>query len=120
MYLAICISLLDSLFIDFNAERNGRPQLADLYRDVVPVYAIHWEELGIKLGLKEHHIATISRDNAYNPDRTVDCCQSMLKKWLKIDCSASWDKLRNAIRTISSGELIVYVYVCKYVCVSMY
>ena len=99
--------MLESLFIDFNAERNGRPQLADLYRDVVPVYAIHWEELGIKLGLKEHHIATISCDNAYNPNRTVNCCKSMLNKWLEIDSSATWDKLRNVIRTLSKSEVIV-------------
>ena len=104
--------------MDFNAERNGHPQLADLYRDIVPMYAIHWEELGIKLGLKEHHIATISHNNAYNPNRTVDCCKSMLNKWLEIDCSATWDKLRNAIRTISKGELIVYVYVSMYQCIS--
>ena len=82
-----------------------------MYKDVVPQYAIHWEDLGIKLGLKKHHIATISQNNAYNPNRTVDYCKSMLTKWLEIDCSATWDKLRNAIRTITKGEDMVSVYV---------
>ena len=88
-------------------ERDSRPQLVDLYSDVVPKYAIHWEDLGIKLGLKKHDIATISQNNAYNPNRTVDCCKSMLNKWLEIDCSATWDKLRNAIGTISKQGMYI-------------
>ena len=104
-----CISLLKIYFSDINAERNSHPQLVDLYKDVVPQYAIHWEDLGIKLGLEKHHIDTISHNNAYNPNRTVDCCKSMLKKWLEIDCSATWDKLRNAIRTITKGESMASV-----------
>ena len=82
-----------------------------MYKDVVPQYAIHWEDFGIKLGLEKHHIDTISHNNAYNPNRTVDCCKSMLKKWLEMDYSATRDKLRNAIRTITKGESMASVYV---------
>ena len=80
-----------------------------MYKDVVPQYAIHWEDLGIKLGLEKHHIDTISHNNAYNPNRTVACCKSMLTKWLEIDCSATWDKIRNAIRSITKGESMASV-----------
>jgi len=71
----------------------------------VPKYAIHWEELGAKLGLKDHYIAVISQDNAFNPNRTVACCKNMLKKWLQIDTTATWGKLIDAIKAVSKKNL---------------
>ena len=77
----------------------------ELYHDVVLKYAIYWEGLGIKLGLKNHHIDVISQNNAFNPNRTADCCKSMLKKWLEIDSRATWSKLRDAINIVcKKGE----------------
>lgn len=91
---------------DTTAERNAcPPKLSDLYSEVIPKYATYWEDLGIKLGLKKHHIDIISENNAFNPNRVTACCKSVLKKWLEIDHSATGEKLRNAIRTISKqGE----------------
>ena len=62
-----------------------RPALADLHLHVVPKYAVHWEDLGLKLGLNTDKVAMISKNNAYNPDRTRDCCKEILAKWLKFD-----------------------------------
>lgn len=86
---------------DITRDRDSQPQIAELYHDVVPKYAIYWEDLGVKLGLKDHHIDAISQNNAFNPNRTVDCCKSMLKKWLQIDSGATWGKLRDAINLVS-------------------
>ena len=86
---------------DNAAKGESRPQLAELYSDVVPKYASDWEDIGIKLGLKKHDLDNISTNNAYNPDRTVECCKKMLNKWLETDTSATWDKLRNAIEATS-------------------
>lgn len=76
------------------------PLLADLYLSVVPRYAVHWKSIGVLLGLEQHHIDNISENNAYNPNRVIDGCAEMLKKWLKFDTSASWGKLENAIYSL--------------------
>ena len=57
------------------------------------------ERLGLELGLKDYHIANITKDF---PNRSVTCCGKMLQKWLDIDPSASWNKLYDAIKRIKS------------------
>jgi len=79
---------------------NDVPSLLDLYRSVVPQYAVHWELLGVELGLEQHHLEIISRNNAYNPNRTEDCCSAMLQKWLKEIPFPTWGKLDDAINLI--------------------
>ena len=83
---------------------DDRPVLADLHHRVVPKYAVHWDDLGLKLGLDTNQVAIISKNNAYNPDRTRDCCKDMLAKWLKFDTSATWRKLNDAISTIKIDD----------------
>ncbi|XP_065889566.1 uncharacterized protein [Dysidea avara] len=80
---------------------DTQPQIAELHRDVVPKYAVHWEDLGVMLGLKDYDISVISRNHSFNPNRTIDCCKSMLKKWLETDTGATWGKLRDAINTVN-------------------
>lgn len=94
---------------DVARDRDSQPQIAELYCEVIPKYANYWEDLGIKLGLKGHHIAVISQNNAFNPNRTLDCCKDMLKKWLQIDSGATWGKLRDAINIVSKKGKYVYV-----------
>ena len=79
---------------------NDRPLLADLYHSVIPRYAVHWESIEVLLGLEEHHIKNISKNNAYNPNRAVDGCTEMLNKWLKFDTTATWGKLDDAINLL--------------------
>ena len=71
--------------------------MKDLNRYIVEQQAAQWERLGLELGLKDYHIANISKDN---PNRSVTCCREILQKWLHIDPSATWSKLDDAITNI--------------------
>ena len=73
--------------------------MRDVNRYIVEQQAAHdqWERLGLELGLKDYHIANISKDH---PNRSVTCCREMLQKWLHIDPSATWGKLDNAVKNI--------------------
>ena len=71
--------------------------MRDLNRHIVEQQAAQWERLGEELGLKDYHIANISKDN---PNRSVTCFRVMLLKWLDIDPSATWAKLDDAIKKI--------------------
>ena len=73
--------------------------MRDVNRYIVEQQAAQWERLGLELGLKNYHIANISKDN---PNRSVTCCREMLQKWLDFDPSASWNKLDDAIKKIKS------------------
>ena len=75
--------------------------MSELYKDVAPRCAIYWEELGTKLGLQQHEIAIISKNNDYNSNRALDCSKSMLRKWLEIDTEATWGKLKDAIAAMN-------------------
>ena len=76
--------------------------MRDLNRHIVEQQAAQWERLGVELGLKDYHIANISKDN---PNRSVTCCRVMLLKWLDIDSSATWAKLNDAIKKIKLSSI---------------
>ena len=82
------------------------PELADLYRNIVPHCATRWESLGAELGLEQHHLALISKNNAFNPDRNEDCCKAVLEKWLNIDLLPNWGKLEDAVNTIEDSPIL--------------
>ena len=74
--------------------------MRDLNRHIVEQQAAQWERLGLELGLKDYHIANISKDNEHNPNRSVTCCRAMLEQWLREITSATWGKLDDAIKNI--------------------
>ena len=74
--------------------------MKDINRHVVEQQAAQWERLGVELGLRDYHIANISKDNEHNPNRSVTCSRVMLQKWLEIDPSATWATLDDAIKKI--------------------
>ena len=74
--------------------------MRDLNRYIVEQQAAHWERLGLELGLKDYHIANISKDNEHNPNRSVTCSREVLQKWLEIDTSTTWGKLDDALKKI--------------------
>ena len=82
---------------------GDRPDMRDLDKHIVEQQAAQWERLGLQLGLKNYHIANISRDN---PNRAVTCCREMLQKWLEIDLSATWCKLDDAIKNIKLSSTV--------------
>ena len=73
---------------------NERPKLKDLYKHVTPCYAAYWEDIGVYLDIEIGHLKVIKRDN---PGDTSGCCKDLWKKWLEVDCDATWEKLFNAI-----------------------
>ena len=74
--------------------------MRDLNRHIAEQQAAQWERLGLELGLKDYHIANISKDNEHNPNRSVTCCRTMLEQWLRQTPSATWGKLYDAIKHI--------------------
>ena len=74
--------------------------MRDLNTHIVEQQAAQWEKLGLELGLKDYHIANISKDNEYNPNRSLTCCRRMLEQWLREIPSPTWGKLDNAINKI--------------------
>ena len=72
------------------------PLLKELYRDITPHYATHWKVIGTELGLSAGALDIIEQDNMY---KAVQCCNSMLKKWLEVDITASWEKIFKAIKS---------------------
>ena len=95
IYIAIDYTLL-------HYTGDDRPNMRDLNRYIVEQQAAQWERLGLELGLKDYHIANISKDNEHNPNRSVTCCSKMLQIWLVIDSSATWSKLDDAVKKIKS------------------
>ena len=91
--------------INFFITGDNVPTMGELYTNVVHQYAAEWEQLGLKLGLEDYHIANISKDNAHNPDRSVTCCRTVLEKWLQIVPSPTWGKLDDVIVSLTTAPL---------------
>ena len=72
------------------------PSLKDLYQYITPHYATHWNVIGTQLGLSTGILDIIGNDNMH---KAVQCCNSMLKKWLKVDTTASWENLFKVIES---------------------
>ena len=72
------------------------PLLKDLYQHITPHYATHWNVIGTQLGLSTGTLDIIENDNMH---KAVQCCNGMLKKWLEVDTTASWEKLLKVIES---------------------
>ena len=61
--------------------------------------------IGVLLGLPSEALDIIENDNR---DKAESCCNAMLKKWLQVDITASWEKLFTAIESpaMSIGEVV--------------
>lgn len=75
---------------------NSTPSLKDLQQYVTPQYAIQWRVIGIQLGLSSETLDIIECDNYY---KIIPCCNAMLKQWLQMDITASWEKLLTIIES---------------------
>ena len=84
----------------FASAGNDKPDLRDLYSNVIHQHAAHWENLGALLGLNNYDIANISRDH----NRAVDACREMLMMWLKDIPSPTWGTLDDAIRSMMKAS----------------
>ena len=78
----------------------------ELLPNIVEQYAVHWEELGLKLGLKDYHLANISENTAGRQSRQVETCyKRVLQKWLQLDPSPTWGKLDDVIVSLTTAPL---------------
>ena len=88
---------------------DDKPRLPDLLTCIIEQYAVHWKELGLKLGLKEYQLANISEDNANRKSRQAEvCCREMLKEWLQEISTPTWGKLDDAIKQITDSKGTMY------------
>ncbi|XP_065911615.1 uncharacterized protein [Dysidea avara] len=72
------------------------PALKELHRHVTPQYAAEWREIGVELGLTDAKLREIE---ANNPRNVKQCCNRMFSEWLRMDTTASWEKLFTAIES---------------------
>jgi len=76
---------------------DAKPDWRYLNVSVIPKYAAHWESLGAFLGLEEHVIAVISKDNA---NQSTEGCAEMIRKWLQSGDQPTWGKLDDAVKLL--------------------
>ena len=75
---------------------NATPLLKDLYQPITPQYASDWKVIGTLLGLPSGELKAIE---AGYPTNVKWCCNLMLKNWLELDTTASWNKLFTVIES---------------------
>ena len=73
-----------------------KPELKDLCVHFIPRYVLQWKVIGTLLGVASEELDIIGHDNH---DKAKPCCYDMLKKWLEIDPTASWEKLFTAVES---------------------
>ena len=77
-----------------------KPDIRNLNKHIIEELAVHWERLGLELGLKDYQIANISKDNEeLSLNRLVACFRAMLELWLIKIPNPTWGKLDDAIKT---------------------
>ena len=85
---------------------DAKPDWRDLTLSVIPKYAVCWETLGAILGLQEHEIAVISRNNAKLG--AVEGCTEMMRKWLQSIEQPTWGKLDDAVKLLKGIYRLSY------------
>ena len=70
--------------------------------------AVDWYELGVQL-LREDLQVQLDIINRNNPGDVKTCCTEMFKYWLKVDATASWSKLIEALRKINKNHLVASI-----------
>lgn len=72
------------------------PQLLkNLYQEITPEYVEHWKMIGSLLGLSTEVLDVIEHD--FKCHKT--CYDAVLKKWLELNTSASWEKFFTIIES---------------------
>ena len=80
---------------------DGKPEMRELHKHLVK-YCGLWRAIGLKLGLKDDLLETISRDNSRQQQ---ECFRVMLQKWLIQDVSPTWNTLELAITNAQRNNL---------------
>ena len=73
---------------------------------MVPHLAVRWRNIGIELGLVSSVLNTIAENCAAKPQKSQECFNAVLEKWLMQDGpKATWNKLEHAITNAQRAEL---------------
>ena len=82
------------------------PKWPDLNSKVVPHHTVRWRNIGIELGIVPPVLDTIAENCAGKPQRSQECFNAVLEKWLMMDGrKATWNKLEHAITNVQRAEL---------------
>ena len=77
--------------------------MKDLNRHVTKKFATDWYDIGIELGLDLDVLDIIENDR---PQKSVDCFQKTLDKWLKLNTDdATWKALEVALTNVNRAKL---------------
>jgi len=77
------------------------PTLKELIENVTPEYASVWKTIGILLDLSPGTINIIECDCHH---KAVDCCNAVFTKWLEVDNSAKWRKVKEVLNSPAIGN----------------
>lgn len=79
---------------------DDKPELKDLFRQLYPL-ADHWENIGCLLGIKQHALKRIKKDEENVHDRL----QEMLSEYLKqVDPLPTWKNIIDTVDIIDSSK----------------
>ena len=82
------------------------PKWKDLNSRVVLHHAVRWRNIGIQLDLVPSLLDSIAENCATKPQRSQECLNAVLEKWLMQDGpNATWSKLEHAITNVQRIEL---------------
>jgi len=85
---------------------DKRPDMKDL-GIVLTNHCTEWKDIGINLGLKIPVLKRIAAENPMNNNR--ECFRETLEMWLRMDTTATWHKLEEAITKATQDLLGVDV-----------
>ena len=73
---------------------NSKLTLEELCKKVTPNFASYWWRIGVFLKFRHGELERIESEFRNYQER----CDKMLAKWLDVDTSASWEKLKYSIQ----------------------
>ena len=78
---------------------DSEPELRDVFKKLLPC-ACRWRSIGILLGMKDHMLENIRRQEY----EMVDRLRSMLTEWLKlVDHPPTWKDIIDAVRPLDTS-----------------
>lgn len=80
----------------------SKPTLRELCENITPHYAKHWKRIGVFLDIRHGELDAIELDCLRN---CCECCDRMLAKWLDVDTTASWEKLKKAVTSATLNSI---------------
>ena len=75
--------------------------MKDLHNLIIPHYAAFWRVMGTQLGISKGILDIIEYDEHHKAE---SCCNAVLKEWLEVDSSASWEKLFKVIESLEPNR----------------